>query len=80
MVAEPQDAPRTPGRWSAACCSAATSLSTPRPRSSSPPPSRRRSRPVRSPGRHADADAFPAPTASRCSDMAPAIRRVPAVA
>ena len=35
--------PGTPGRSSAACCSAATSPSTPRPRSSSPTPSRPRS-------------------------------------
>jgi hypothetical protein len=60
--------PRTPGRSSAACCSAGASLSTRRPRSSSSPPSRPRSKPVRLPGHRAGADVFPPPVASRCSD------------
>src|SRR5271165_5351127 len=62
----------TPGRSSAACCSAGTSPSTRRPRSSSPTPSRPRSSPPRPPGHHADARAVPPPAASRCSDPAPA--------
>ncbi len=43
--------PGTPARSSAACCCAATSPSTPRPRSLSLTPSRWRSAPVRPPGR-----------------------------
>ena len=51
--------PATPGRSSAACCSAATSSSTPRPRSSSPQPSRPRSKPICLPGRRAGVGVFP---------------------
>ena len=69
MAAARRTRPGTPGRSSAACCSAGTSSSTRRPRTSSPPPSRPRSRPVRPPGRPADARVFPPPTASRCSDL-----------
>ena len=54
--------------WSAACCSAGTSSSMRRPRSSSRPPSRPRSEPVRLPSRRAGAGVDPLPTASRCSD------------
>jgi hypothetical protein len=60
--------PRMPGRSSAAFCSAGTSSSTRRPRSSSPPPSRPRSRPARHPGRRAGVGVFPRPVVSRCSD------------
>ena len=63
--------PGTPGRSSAACCSAATSPSTRRPRSLSPTPSRPRSSPPRPPGHHAGARAAPPPAASRCSDSEP---------
>jgi len=59
-----------PGRSSAVCCSAGTSSSTRRPRSSSRLPSRRRSKPIRLPGLRADAGVFPPPTVSGCSDMA----------
>ena len=54
--------------WSAARCSAGTSSSMRRPRSSSRPPSRPRSEPVRLPGHRAGAGVDPLPTASRCSD------------
>ncbi len=59
----PRDAPP----HAAAFCSAGTSSSTRRPRSSSPPPSRPRSKSARLPGRRAGADVFP-PIASRCSE------------
>jgi hypothetical protein len=64
----PHDAPRMPGRSSAAFCSAGTSSSTRRPRGSSSPPSRPRSRRAHLPGRRARGDVFPRPIASRCSD------------
>ena len=50
MDADPQDTPRDAGQVPAECCGG-TSPSTPRPCNWSPPPSRRRSRPVRLPGR-----------------------------
>ena len=60
--------PGTPGRSSVACCSAGTSSSTRRPRTSSRPPSGPRFKPTR-PGCPADARVFPLATASRCSDL-----------
>ena len=71
MDADPQDPPGTRARSSAGCCSAVTSPSTPRPRSSPPPPSRPRSRPTRLPGRRAGARVFLLPAASRCSKPPP---------
>ena len=65
--------PATPGRSSAACCSAATSPSTRRPHSLSPTPSR----PAPPPGRPAGARAFLPPAASRCSDLASATGLIP---
>ena len=57
-----------PGRWSAVFCSAGTSSSSRRPRSSSRPPSRPRSEPMRLPGRRARVGAVLPPVASRCPD------------
>jgi hypothetical protein len=51
-----------------ACCSAGTSSSTRRPRSSSRPPSRPRSGTVHRPGCRAGARVVPPTTPSRCSD------------
>jgi len=70
MVTEPQDAPLHTGRVvrRVLLCSAGTSPSIPRPRSSSRPPSRRRSKPVRPLSRHAAVGAVPPPAASLCPE------------
>ena len=76
MAADPQDAPGTPGGSPAACCSAGTSSSTLKLRSSWPPPSRRCSNPVRLPSGRAKGRVFLPPAASGCSDTAAATRLV----
>ena len=69
MAADPQDAPRHAGQVVRRVLHRRNIAIDPRPRCWSPPPSGPRSKPLRPPGRHADARVFPPSTASRCSDM-----------
>jgi hypothetical protein len=76
MAAGPRTRPGTPGRSSAACCSAGTSSPARELRGWWPPPSRRRPTPVRLLGGRAEGRVFLPAAASGRSDTAAATRFV----